>query len=282
MTRVAIVTDSASDLDVDVAAAAGITVVPLLVSFGDEEFRTGVDITITEFYRRLLAPGAPFPRTAACPPAAFQVEFERLLADGASAVVCITVGGRLSATQNSARLARDAIPGRPIHVIDSGTASMSQGILALLGAEASGAGASAVSIVAQLEARRRDARLYVALHTLEYLRRGGRISAAQAAIGSVLSVKPIITLADGVVETTDKPRTHGKARTRLLELLTAQPLERIAVLHTGATDADAFADELASRAGVDRSAVSVGLIGPTVAPHIGPGAIGAAFLARTQ
>jgi DegV family protein with EDD domain len=280
MTRVAIVTDSASDLDPAAAASAGVTVVPLTVSFGDEEFRTGVDITISEFYQRLLAPGAPFPRTAACPPAAFQAEFERLLTEGADAVVCITVGGRLSATQNSARLARDAMPTRPVHVIDSDTASMSLGLLALLGAEASAAGEPAASITRLLEARRRDARLYVALHTLEYLRRGGRISAAQAAIGSVLSVKPIITVADGVVETTDKPRTNGKARLRLLELLTAQPLERIAVLHTGAPDADAFAAELAARANVDRADMSVGLIGPTVAPHVGPGAIGAAFLAR--
>ena len=98
------------------------------------------------------------------------------------------------------------------------TASLGQGLLALTAGAMAAVGASAAEIAANMERRRRSVRLYIVLDTLEYLKRGGRISAAQAAIGSVLSVKPIITIEDGVVETVDRPRTRGKARARLLEL----------------------------------------------------------------
>lgn len=282
MSRVAIVTDSASDLTPEQAAAAGITTVPLIVTFGAESFRAGVDLPIDDFYRRLLAPGAPFPTTAACSPVAFQKTFESLLDAGAEAVVCITVGGKLSGTNTSARIARDAMSGRPVHVIDSDTATASLLLLTMVAADVSGQGASAEEVVALVRLRMSDTRIYFAVSTLEHLRRGGRISAAQAAIGSVLSVKPIITIADGVVETVDKPRTMGKARARLLELLTAEPVERIAVIHTQAPDVQAFAADLARASGVPIENVSVNLVGSSVAPHIGPGAFGAAVLVRRR
>jgi DegV family protein with EDD domain len=277
---IAIVTDSASDLSPDLAREAGITVVPLFVSFGDRDYRTGVDITIDEFYERLTAPGAPFPKTAAASPGEFGATFERLLAAGADGVVAVTVGGKLSATLKSAEIARETVGPDRVRVIDSETASMSQGMLALIGVEAARRGGSLDDVQRAIEARKPDSRLYVVLETLEYLRRGGRISGARAAIGGVLSVKPIITVEDGVVETADKPRTRSRARQRLIELLTEEPLERIAVLHAGAPDAEAFADELAQAAGVPRAAVMTSLIGPSVAPHVGPGAYGAAVLRR--
>lgn len=280
MTGVAVVTDSAADLSPDAAAAAGISVVPLMVSFGEEQFRDGVDLSLDAFYSRLLAAGSPFPRTAACSPGDFQAVFEARLAQGAPAVVCLTVGGQLSATLAAARLAAEARPSQPVHVVDSESASMAQGLLAMLAAEAATAGEPAEDIVALLEARRSEARVFVMLETLEYLRRGGRINAAQAAIGSLLSVKPIITIRDGVVETADRPRTHGRARARLLELLTGQPLERAAVLRTEAADVDGFAGELAARAGLEREVVTIGRIGPTIGSHVGPGALGAAILLR--
>ena len=278
MSGVAIVTDSCADLTDEQASAARITVVPLIVTFGEESFRAGVDLSIDEFYRRLLAPGAPFPTTAACSPGTFNQTFDALLNGGAEAVVCITVGSKLSATHAAARIARDATPGRPIHVIDSETATGSYLLLALVAADAAAAGASAGEIVELVERRKADLRIYFVLDTLEYLRRGGRISAAQAAIGSVLSVKPVITIADGVVETADRPRTMGRARARLLELLTAQPVERVAVIHTQAPEVHAFAADLATATSFPLERVSVNLVGSTVAPHVGPGAFGAAVL----
>ena len=119
------------------------------------------------------------------------------------------------------------------------------------------------------------------LETLEYLKRGGRISAAQAAIGGILSVKPIITIEDGVVETADKPRTRSKARERLLELITAKPIERAVVLSGMAADPDAFATELAARAGLPVGSTPVRSIGPSVGPHVGPGAYGAVVIYRS-
>lgn len=280
MGAVAIVTDSASDLTREAAAIAGITVVPLIVSFGDRSYRTGSEISTDEFYRQLTAPGAQFPTTAAASPGEFQSAFQRLLDGGAEAVVCITVGGSLSGTLTSARIAADAIGRERVRVVDSETASMAQGVLAQLAAEMAAEGASPDEIVRTVELRRPDARLFVVLETLDYLRRGGRISGARAALGTVLSVKPIITIADGVVESIDKVRTRGKARERLLALLTERPVERAAVLHAMSPDIEQFADELAERANLDRSAVSISPIGPSVAPHVGPGAYGAVVVRR--
>lgn len=280
MSRVAIVTDSASDLTPEQAAAAGVSLVPLLVSFGDQEFQTNVDITVEEFYRRLLAPGAPFPKTAACSPGAFQSAVGEAFDRGADAAVVITVGGKLSATLKSAQIARDALSDKRIHVVDSDTASAPLGLLVLMAAEAAAAGESAEAIVAMVERRKPDAYLFVALETLEYLRRGGRISGAQAVIGSALSVKPILMIENGVVETSERPRTHKKARARLIELLTEKPVERIGVLHTQAPDVETFATDLAQAAGIPREQVTVDLMGPSVAPHVGPGAYGAGIIRK--
>lgn len=275
MSKVAIVTDSASDLPVDEATSRGVTVVPLLVTFGDKEYRAGVDLTSEGFWRELTAPGAPFPKTAAAAPGTFRDAFEGLFATGADEVVYVGVGGRLSATVGSAKVAREMLPNRKIHVVDSNTASLGVGMLAYLGVEMAARGGSGEEIAAELERRRDSVKLYVVLETLEYLKRGGRISPARAAIGSVLSVKPIITLEDGVVETADRPRTRSRARARLLELLVATKPERIAILHGQAPDIEAFAAELSAATGVPRSRMSINLIGPSVGPHVGPGAYGA-------
>ncbi len=280
MPRVAIITDSASDLSPEDAASHDVTVVPLMVTFGSTEYRTGVDIDAERFWEMMTAPSAPFPRTAACSPGDFQAAFGRTFDGGADEIVCITVGGKLSATLKSAQIARDAMPDRPIHVVDGESASYGFGMLVLLAADLARAGASAAEIVAEVERRKPDARFYVVLETLEYLKRGGRISGAKAAIGGILSVKPIITIEDGLVETADQPRTRSKARERLFELLTAKPVERAVVLHGQASDVAAFADELVARAGIARSSVTIRLIGPAIGPHVGPGAYGAVVLRR--
>lgn len=277
---VAIVTDSASDLTAELAAQHGVTIVPLVVTFGAESFLSGVELSMDDFYRRLTAPDAPFPKTAACSPGDFAAAFRAALQERHEAIVCITVGSKLSGTMKAAEIARDGMPDATIRLVDSGAASMQLGLLVLLAAEMARSGATAEAIVEELSRRLPASRLYVALDTLEYLKRGGRIGGAQAAIGSVLSVKPIITITDGVVETADKPRTRGRARQRVIELLASQPAERVWVLHSQAADIESFADELAGALGLPRAEVSIGLIGPSVAPHVGPGAYGAAVLQR--
>src|SRR6185436_14047204 len=139
-------------------------------------------------------------------------------------------------------------------------------------------GMSGEEVENEVKAKLGKVKLFVVLETLEYLKRGGRISPARAAIGSVLSVKPIITIEEGVVETADRPRTRGRARERLIELLVEQKPERIAILHGQATDVEAFANELAAATKVPRDKMTINLIGPSVGPHVGPGAYGAVTL----
>lgn len=280
MARVAIVTDSASDLPPDRAARQGIVVVPLIVRFGDESFRAGVDLSTEAFWERMLAPGAPFPTTAAAAPGDFQTAFERCFADGAEAIVCITVGSRLSGTYKSAEIARGLLPEREIHVVDSQLASMGIGLLAEIAAELAAGGVAAAEIARIVIEQIPRIDLYVAIDTLEYLRRGGRISAAQAAIGGVLSVKPIITVRDGVVETADRVRTRGKARERVLELLTTAPVERAALLYTPGGEIEAFRAAFLERVpgGIPEDRVTVQLVGASVGPHLGPGCVGGVVL----
>jgi DegV family protein with EDD domain len=278
MGKLAVVTDSASDLPKEQADAAGITVVPLLCTFGDREYRAGVDMSPDDFWRELTKPDAPFPKTAACAPGDFRDVFTRLLGNGADEIVYVGVGEKLSATIASAKIARDLVGQDRIQIVDSASASMGVGLLALLAAERAAAGASGAEIVAELEKRKGDLRLYVVLETLEYLKRGGRISPARAAIGGVLSVKPIITIENGEVETADKPRTRSKARARLLELLGQTKPERVAVLHGQAPDIEAFIDDLARATGFPRERMTVHLVGSSVGPHVGPGAYGAVML----
>jgi DegV family protein with EDD domain len=282
VSRVAIVTDSASDLDPARATALGITVVPLAVTFGAETFRAGVDISTEDFWARMTAPDAPFPKTAASSPGDFQAAYERLFADGAEAIVSIHVAGTLSGTIKSAEVAKGLLGGREIHVVDSMSASMGEGLLAELAIEMANAGEAAAEIADAVMARRDQIGVFLALDTLEYLKRGGRISGTQAAIGTLLSVKPIIKIADGLVQTVDRVRTKGKARERVIELLCTKPMERLSVLHSTNAGVEEFLPALEARVpgGIDLAKVTVDLIGPSVGPHLGPGSVGGVALYR--
>jgi len=278
--RVAIVTDSASDFDPGRAAALGISVVPLIVNFGNQAYDAGVTLSRDDFWTKLKTPGSPFPTTAACSPGTFQIAYQAAFDAGAEEIVSVHVAETLSGTIKSAQIARAMFKDRQIRVVDSTSASMGEGMLAEIGVEMAAAGKSADEIANALEARRPDLQVYLALETLEYLKRGGRISGAQAAIGTLLSVKPIIEIKDGKVETTERVRTRGKARERLIELLTARPMERLSVLHTTEADVEQFVEALVPRVpgGLDRSKVTIDLVGPSVGPHLGPGCVGAVAL----
>jgi len=279
--RIAIFTDSASDLDPAEAAALGITIVPLIVNFGSESYRAGVDLSIDEFWKRMTAPDAPFPTTAASSPGDFKAAYEAAFADGAEAIVSVHVAGTLSGTIKSAQIARDMLPDRDIHVVDSLGASMAQGILCRMGVEMAEDDRSAEEIADALSERAADMTIYLALDTLDYLKKGGRISGAQAAIGSLLSVKPIIRVQDGQVETAERVRTKGKARERMIELATERPIERMSILHTMTPEVDAFRQEMLARVpDIDPDAVSIEIVGASVGPHIGPGCIGVVLLYR--
>lgn len=285
MGHVAVVTDSTADLAPEAAAAAGIHVVPLYVRFGEQELRAGVDLTIPAFWDRMLSPGTPIPTTSAPSPGDFTAAFEAIFAAGADAIVCPVIGTRLSATFGSATLAAQALAGREIHVIDTGSTSMSTGIPALLAADLAKEGLAAAEIATRVGERLADVDLFVAVDTLDYLRKGGRLSAAQAVIGTMLSVKPIITVTDGAVVLAERQRSRAKARARVIELIAAEPVERLAILHTPTSTDDevaAFREALLASIpyGVDPAMVSTGLIGASTGPHLGPDLMGAAFMRR--
>jgi DegV family protein with EDD domain len=195
-------------------------------------------------------------------------------------VVCITVSGDLSGTLKAAQVAAAQLPDRDVHIVDSRTASMGHGMLAQIAAELAAEGVSGAEIARVIEHRKADVVLYVALDTLEYLKRGGRISGARAAIGTMLNVKPIITVIDGIVENADRVRSRPKARDRVLELLTEKPLERASLLHTTNADVEEFRERFIERSKLDPSKVQVMLVGPSVGPHLGPGCVGATVILR--
>jgi DegV family protein with EDD domain len=276
--RIAFVTDSASDLDPAVAQTAGIRIVPLVVTFGSDTYRAGVDLSTAEFWDRMTAPDAPFPKTAAASPGDVKAISDGAFAEGADAIISVHVAGSLSGAIKSAEIARSMLPDREIHVIDSQGASMAEGILCFMGQDLAAGGMPAVEIAEVLRDRADDLRMYVSLETLEYLKKGGRISGTQAAIGTLLSVKPIIAVEHGTVETADKPRTRSKSRERCIEMITARPIERISILHTMAPDVDEFKAEVARRGNLDPDDVMVSIVGASVGPHLGPGCVGAAVL----
>lgn len=284
MARVAVITDSAADLEPAEAAEAGISVVPLIVNFGSDSYRAGVDMSTEGFWDRMTAPDAPWPTTAASSPGDFREVYERAFFDGAEAIISIHVAGSLSGTIKSAQIARELLGDREIHVVDSQGASRAQVILARIAVEMAAAGKPPIEIAEYLAQRASDLRMYVALETLEYLKKGGRISGTRAAIGTLLSVKPIISVEAGVVDQADRVRTRGKARERLIELITSRPIERLEILHTRAPDVEAFRDEVVARLDgrFDAAAVPIGLVGASVGPHVGPGCLGAAVLYEAE
>jgi DegV family protein with EDD domain len=254
--------------------------VPLIVNFGSETFTAGVDLSTDEFWKRMTAADAPFPTTAACSPGDFQVAYQRLFDSGAEAIVSVHVAGTLSGTIKAAEVARASLKDRDIQIVDSMSASMGEGMLAELAVQMADEGRSATEIAATLNRRREDLQVYLALETLEYLKRGGRISGAQAAIGTLLSVKPIIEIKDGRVETAERVRTRGKAREKLVELLAVRPMDRLSILHTTNADVGEFVEQLIPRipGGIDRSKVTIDTVGPSVGPHLGPGCVGGVAL----
>jgi DegV family protein with EDD domain len=272
---VAIVADSGSDLTPTQLREGKIRQVPLTVSFGDRSYLSPDELQPEDFWRHLLAPNSPFPHTAAPSAGQFKRAFEEAFAEGADGIVCVCLGEKLSATLSSAQMAKEMLPGKQIEVIDSRSACMAIGLLAIRGATLAARGVPAGQIAEQLKHLRDRTDLFVALETLDYLRKGGRIGHAKAAIGGLLSVKPIITVVDGLVVTADQPRTRARARKRLLELMTDRPATEICVLYSPPADGPAFRDEVLARLpGPAPKVVTTQIIGPVIGAHIGPGAYG--------
>lgn len=272
---VRVVTDSSCDLPEDLAERLGVEIVPLTIRFGSEELTDRKELTTGEFWRRLES-SPTLPETAAPSPGAFESCFRALIADGATGIVCINLSSKLSATMQSAEIAARAVGDAcPVVVVDSLTVSMGVGNLAVEAAEAAAAGASLNDVVETCRSQIGRTKLFGSLDTLEYLRKGGRIGAAQAVLGSLLAIKPVVEIRDGVVAEAGKVRTRSKSLRNLANYVGNQPVERLAVLHGNAPDLDEFlvlVDQY-----VPRADIVVSQVGPVIGTHAGPRVIGVAF-----
>ena len=276
MPGIRVVTDSACDLTEQLAAANDITVVPLTIRFGGEELLDRRDLSPEEFWRRCKASPA-LPETAAPSPGSFQAAFEAAAADGADGVLCLTISSGVSATYQSALAGADAVAGRiDVKVVDTRFLTMGQGLLCLAAAEAAAGGATLDDLVNLVGSLIDRTRVYGVVGTLDHLQRGGRIGGAAALVGSLLSIKPVIQVAGGVVEQESKQRTRARSLDYLVGKAKAEaPLERLAISNGAADDIDAVLSRLEGLQ-VAHDIVVVDL-GPVVGTHTGPGTIGIAY-----
>jgi DegV family protein with EDD domain len=274
---VRVVTDSACDLPDDLIDRNGIEVVPLTIRFGTEELIDRKELSTDEFWRR-LADSDVLPETSAPSAGAFEGAFRRLVEDGATGIICINLSSKLSATMQSAQVAAQAVQADcPVVVIDSLMVSMGLGSLCLTAAQRAADGDSLESIVANVTDRRNRSKLYGALDTLEFLKKGGRVGNARALLGTMLAIKPVLEVRDGVVEEAGKVRTRSKALRLLVDRVKEGPFENLAVLHGDAPDLDELLDLLEPLAARDQ--IVVGQIGPVIGTHAGPRVIGVTFQA---
>lgn len=285
---VRIITDSASDITAADIAAAGnpaLTVLPLSVTFGDNTYADGVDLTHRRFYE-LLVEGDDLPMTGQVNPYAF----ERAIAQAREAgeeVVVITLSGKLSGTNASAMTAAAAFEDG-VYVVDSKSVTVGERILVDYALRLVGEGLGAADIACALEQAREDVHVVGLLDTLEFLRRGGRIPASAAALGKLLSIKPVITITDGVVELLGKARGSKNGRNLLTQQVEAaggidfsMPIE---LAYAGLDDALLRKYVEDSRhiweGHVELDDLPVHTVGATIGTHVGPGAIALAFFRR--
>jgi len=275
------VTDSASDLPDAILTEHGIGLVPLRIRFGDEELVDRVELPTKDFWARARAfPGLP--ATSAPSPGHFQEAFGRMADQGADGVVCVNLSSKLSATIEAARQAARSIGGKlPVRVVDSLNVTMGEGLQVLIAAQAAETGKGLDEVVdAVVDAQSRLA-VFAAFDTLQNLRQGGRIGGAQAMVGSLLSIKPVIEVVDGEVAEESKQRTRGRSLRYLAAKVHASgPLERMAVVGADAPDMDDFVALIADVT-PDVPVVAAD-VGPVIGTHCGPGAIGVAMLRRRE
>jgi DegV family protein with EDD domain len=271
---VAVVTDSASNIPADLAAALGITVVPLYVRIGEAVCRDGVDLHPTEVYRRLAA-GAEDASTSASSTGDFLDAFDRT---GQPEIVCITVAEGMSSNHQHARLAAEQFPGR-VEVVDSRSASMGEGFVALEAARIARNGAS-VHEVAQRAIDVAGRVTFVAtVDTFEYLRRSGRVTKLQAYVATTLDIKPVFAFRAGNAYPVARSRTRRRALQRIVEEALKGIGDRpahVAAVHAAAEeDAGAVLRQIESRANVVEGFVTE--VTPVVGVHVGPGLVAAAM-----
>jgi DegV family protein with EDD domain len=280
MASIQVVTDSACDLTPAIAEAADVRVVPLKIRFGSEELVDREELSYKEFWDRVIT-GPHMPETAAPSPGDFRQAYTEAAEAGRDAVICITMSSGLSATFQAATTAAADLPfSMPVAVVDSLSVTMGEGLLALAASDMARQGRGLEEIVAEVESLTGRTHVYGVLESLDFLKKGGRIGGAAHLVGSLLSIKPVIEVRNGVVEVESKQRTRSRSLQYLAnKALQAGPLERLAVANGVAQDIDDVLSALASARPEHELVVSD--LGPVIGAHAGPGSVGVCFqLAR--
>lgn len=273
------IVDSSSDILPQECEALGIAqVLPLKVIFGTEEYTDGVTMSHEDFYNKLASSNF-HPTTSQVPPADFEDAYEKITANGDTAVV-ITLSGKLSGTYQSAMIAAEDYEGK-VFVVDSENAALGERCLMMRGIQLREAGLSAAEIAAKLDEEKKDIRLFALLDTLEYLKKGGRISSTVALAGGLLNIKPVIAVEEGQVAMVGKAR-GAKAGAKLLrELMEKNPVDfqRFGCFaYTGLDNSSALS--FATECGEDFASFPVVSVGCTIGVHVGPGVIAVAYFAK--
>jgi len=282
---IALVTDSTSDIEPQRAAALGITIVPLFVVFGDRSYRDYLDLSRRDFYAK-LGREKTLPTTSQPTTQMFEEAFEPLVAAGHD-VLCLTISSHLSGTINAARSAARQFPGAKIVVYDSESAAGGLGIMAMRAQELIAAGAPWDALLGALDRERRVQRLYACIFDLSHLQRSGRIGKAQAVLGTLMKIVPVIVLRDGQVSAEAQVRTFARAQSTMVDLALAAVTDpaaaRFIVMHTDAPNlAEGVMEQLRGKLGGARPRLLEILeAGPVIATHSGPGSVGIAVAQDT-
>ena len=275
---VRIVSDSTSDMPPALAEELGIVVVPANVVIDDETYRDGVDIMPDEFYRHLVS-DSRLPTTSQPSVGTFQAAYQDILDQG-DEIVSVHVSGKLSGTVNSAEQAKSSLgDSAPIDIIDSRVASIALTLVLVGAAEAARQASSREEVVERVRQDMGRTSAVFALDTLEYLQKGGRIGKAQAFVGSLLSVKPILTLMEGEVHPLERPRNHQRAMRRLVEMTRERgPVARLGVIYS---TEEGWASEVRSSLGdlLPEDQIITARFGPALGTYVGPRAVGVALTA---
>ena len=274
---VKIITDSVADLPPKVVKELGITVIPLIVSFGTEAYRDGIDLTSEEFYEKLVS-SKRLPTTGAPAPGIFAQAYDKL-AEKTDEILAIIVSSKVSATYEVAVQGKELRKSKcRLEIIDSRRGIMGEGLEVIAAAKAAKAGASLDELVDLTHRNIPRADLRIAFDTLEYLRRGGRIGAAQAFVGSMLKVNSILTITDNGVQPVARERSRAKAIDCLCNFVMSYSyIEEMAIEHANNPDeAEMLAERLSSKFPKER--IYRARLSPVVGTHVGPRALNIAVL----
>ncbi len=278
--RVAVVTDSGADLPAFFAPDGGLSTAALSVHIDGVEYKDGIDLTRAEFYQKLRA-GARKIHTAQPSPGDFVQAYEKV--SDADEIICLTLSSRLSGTYQSATMAAELVDA-DVEVFDSLSASVGLGLMVMRAVEMAEAGASRAEILSEMTRIRDSMQVVFLVDTLEYLERNGRIGKASALVGTVLKIKPLLIVADGLVGPLEKVRGKAKAFRRMMEFVSKRANSPVtaAIAHSDAPQAAAGFEAELSSSSVPISKLVTAEMGPTIGVHAGPGLVGIAFYPTGQ